>query len=199
MCARLTPCLCCEVYSKNSYPTVLWGGSVIWSASVSLPVCPCWCNGPSSLLSSRCCFSASCAWQTAPPAWGGCCCLSKGLKHRNMLGEKYFHIQIFFSWIKAHLDYSKQKSKNPHLIFSEMYCQGLMVRKGVPRESDRYLRCSLSNSLGRVRSTGILTLIETVFIFVGKQQSSLSVFWSHSIQNCIGKFIVYNRCGNNNL
>lgn len=134
VCARLTPCLCCEVYSKNSYPTVLWGGSVIWSASVSLPVCPCWCNGPSSLLSSQCCFSASCAWQTAPPAWGGCCCLSKGLKHRNMLGEKYFHIQIFFSWINAHLNYFKAEVKESTSHFQWNVLSGVDGSEGSSSE-----------------------------------------------------------------
>lgn len=75
------------------------------------PGCPCWCSGPSTLPSSQCCSSASCASQTALPSWAGCCCSLKGWKSQNMLAGKYFHIQIFFPRIKAHLNYFKAQVK----------------------------------------------------------------------------------------
>jgi hypothetical protein len=111
MCLQ-TLCLCWEVYSQElSYPTVPRDIRFTGSSSVPLPVCPCWCSGPSTLPSSQCCSSASCASQTALPSWAGCCCSLKGWKSQNMLAGKYFHIQIFFPRIKAHLNYFKAQVK----------------------------------------------------------------------------------------
>lgn len=67
-----------------------------------LPVCPCWCNGPSNLLSWLCCFSSSCVSQTALLSWVGYCCLLMGLKIQNILGEKCLQIQMFLLCIKSY-------------------------------------------------------------------------------------------------
>lgn len=55
-----------------------------------LPVCPCWCSGPSILLSSLCCFSSLCVLQTALLSWVGYCCLLTDLKSQNILRKKCF-------------------------------------------------------------------------------------------------------------